>query len=111
VLESLALKYRSVLESLQQISGQQAEVIHIVGGGTQNTLLNQFTADVTGKPVVTGPVEATMLGNAAVQFIALGELNNIGEARQMIAEMGITQTYQPQQTEQWRDAYQRMQRR
>ncbi len=108
VLESLALKYRYVLETLQQISGQTIDVIHIVGGGTQNTLLNQFSADATGIPVVTGPTEATVFGNAAVQFIALGELSSIGEARQIIANMGVTQNYQPRQTPQWNDAYHRL---
>lgn len=108
VLESLALKYRGVLESLQQISGQAVETIHIVGGGTQNKLLNQCTADATGIPVVTGPTEATVFGNAAVQFIALGELASVAEARQMIAGMSITETYQPQHTSAWDAAYQRM---
>lgn len=108
VLESLALKYRYVLETLQQISGQTVDVIHIVGGGTQNTLLNQFSADATGIPVVTGPTEATVLGNAAVQFIALGELDSIQESRRIIANMGVTQFYQPRQTPQWNDAYLRL---
>jgi len=108
VLESLALKYRAVLEKLQRISGQTARTLHIVGGGAQNDLLNQFTADATGIPVVAGPVEATVLGNAAVQFIALGELASIAQARQIVAEMGIINTYEPQQTPQWNETYQRM---
>jgi sugar (pentulose or hexulose) kinase len=105
VLESLAVKCRSALEKLQRISGQSIDAIHIVGGGVKNTLLNQFIADVTGVPVVTGPVEATVLGNAAMQFIALGELENIAQARQVIADMGVTQTYQPQETARWRDVH------
>ncbi len=95
VLESLALKYRAILENLRYISGQPIGVIHIVGGGAQNQLLNQFTADATGIPVIAGPTEATVLGNAAVQLIALGELGSIADARQIIARMNVTQDYQP----------------
>jgi rhamnulokinase len=105
VLESLAVKCRTALENLQRISGQSIDAIHIVGGGVKNTLLNQFIADATGVPVVTGPVEATVFGNAAMQFIALGELENVAQARQVIADMGVTQTYQPQETARWRDVH------
>ncbi len=103
VLESLALKYRTVIERLQAISGQVVEVIHIVGGGTQNELLNQLTADATGKPVVTGPIEATVLGNAVVQLMAQGEIGSLREARQLLANMGLTKTYVPQNTDDWND--------
>lgn len=108
VLESLALKYQAVLESIQSISNRIIEVIHIVGGGTQNELLNQFTANATGKTVITGPIEATVLGNAAVQFIASGELENIEQARQLMAESGVTKTYQPENSERWQEAYQNL---
>ncbi len=107
VLESLALKYRAVIERLQAISGVHVEVIHIVGGGTQNTLLNQFTADAAGRTVIAGPVEATLLGNAALQLIALGELANVNQARAMLAEMGQTQTYTPQDQPAWTAAFER----
>ena len=109
VLESLALKYRAVLATLRQVSGQQVDALHIVGGGARNALLNQFTADATGLPVVAGPIEATVLGNAAVQLIALGELDSIAQARQIIAGLDNRGTYAPQPTSQWDDAYQRMQ--
>ena len=109
VLESLALKYRAVLETLQRISGQSVDVLHIVGGGSRNALLNQFTADATGLPVVAGPVEATVLGNAAVQLIALGSLASIAQARQIVAGMNASGRIEPRQTSQWNDAYQRMQ--
>lgn len=105
VLESLALKYRAVVDSIAEISGHSVEVIHIVGGGTQNDLLNQFTADATGRTVITGPIEATVLGNAAVQFIANGDLQDIAHARQIIANMGVTQTYTPSDVDRWNDAY------
>ncbi|MEM8860686.1 MAG: rhamnulokinase family protein [Chloroflexota bacterium] len=97
VLESLALKYRSVLNNLLALSGRSADVIHIVGGGTQNELLNQLTADATGIPVQTGPIEATVLGNALVQFITLGEIKNLDEGRKLIAESFPAKYYHPNQ--------------
>ncbi len=108
VLESLALKYRLTFDQMQQISGQDIKAIHIVGGGGQNELLNQFTADAAGIPVVAGPIEATVLGNAAVQLIALGELDNVSQARQIIADMGVTRTYQPVSSAWWDEAYQQL---
>jgi rhamnulokinase len=107
VLESLALAYREVLERLLAVSGRQANVIHIVGGGTQNELLNQMTANATGRPVIAGPIEATVIGNALVQLIALGELKDIAEARQLAAQVDILKRYEPQETSAWEDAYQR----
>ena len=110
VAQSLALKYRGVLDNLAAISGQPIDIIHIVGGGTQNELLNQFTADATGIPVVTGPTEATVLGNAAVQLIALGELESVADARAIIAEMDVTRRYQPGGGAWWDAAYEAMKR-
>ena len=72
ILESLACKYRVVLESLEAVTGRCFDEIHIVGGGSRNRLLNQFTADATGRRVVAGPVEATALGNVAMQMVATG---------------------------------------
>jgi len=86
VLESLALKYRDVLEKLLALSGKRADVIHIVGGGTQNRLLNQLTADATGIQVKTGPIEATVLGNALVQLITLGDIENLEQGRSIISQ-------------------------
>lgn len=108
VLESLALAYRGVLETLDQLSGQPVEVLHIVGGGSQNRLLCQMTANATGKQVLAGPVEATVIGNALVQLIALGELADIHQARQMVAQMSNLQEYLPQDREMWEDAYERV---
>jgi rhamnulokinase len=98
VLESLALRYRQVLHWLEDITGQRIEVIHIVGGGSRNTLLNQFTADACQRPVVAGPVEATALGNVLVQARACGEIGSLGEMREVIRESFSheMQTYQPQ---------------
>lgn len=105
VLESLALAYRQVLETVDTLAGRTSEIVHIVGGGSQNALLCQMTANATGLPVVAGPVEATVLGNALVQLIALGELRNIAEARALVATMGGLQRYEPQDIIGWSDAY------
>ena len=72
ILESLAFKYRVVLESLEELTGTRFDEIRIVGGGSRNRLLNQFTADATGRTVLAGPVEATALGNIAMQMLATG---------------------------------------
>lgn len=105
VLESLALTYRDVLEQVTAVASQPISVIHIVGGGTQNKLLNQMTADATGLPVVTGPIEATVIGNALVQLIALGEIADLGQARQIVAGLDELNRYQPENTAVWNDAY------
>lgn len=107
VLESLALAYREVLEQLQQVSGRSIEVIHILGGGSRNELLNQMTADATGLPVLAGPVEATVIGNALLQLITLGELDDLQQARQLVATMGELRRYEPQDKAAWDDAYHR----
>ncbi len=110
VLESLALAYRAVLESVTAVANRQVSVIHIVGGGTQNQLLNQLTANATGLPVVAGPIEATVMGNALVQLIALGEIGDINEARQVVAGMDELRRYEPNETAVWHEAYGRYQR-
>jgi len=105
-LESLALKYRAVLEMISQIRGP-IKKLHIVGGGTQNTLLCQFTANATNVPVIAGPVEATAIGNIMVQAIALGCLPSIAEGRKMIRQSFDLVEYQPQEQDAWDEAYQR----
>lgn len=110
ILESLALAYRDSLTQVSSVaSASSVSVIHIVGGGTQNKLLNQMTADATGLPVVTGPIEATVIGNALVQLISLGEITNITEARQIVAEMGDMERYEPNvaETAVWQAAYEK----
>jgi rhamnulokinase len=105
VLESLALEYRRVLDMLRQLTNRPIEVIHIVGGGTQNEMLSQMTANVTGLPVAAGPVEATVIGNALVQLIAAGELADIQEARRLVGQMGTMKRYAPHLDERWEAAY------
>lgn len=107
VLESLALAYRAVLHTIQTLADHRSEVIHLVGGGSQHRLLCQMTADATGLPVVAGPVEATVLGNALVQLLALGELADLAQARQLVATSSELDHYEPQQTALWDAAYER----
>ena len=106
-LESLALKYRSVLGMLESATGRKLEALHIVGGGTRNRLLNQFAANATGLPTITGPVEATAIGNILMQAIAVGQLASLAEARQVVRQSFAVETYQPTDREVWDAAYQR----
>ena len=106
-LESLALKYRMVLGWLEELSGEKTEVIHIVGGGTQNELLNQFTANACGRPVVTGPVEATALGNVLIQARASGDVATLSEIRSIVRASSEMKRYEPQQRGAWDQAYER----
>lgn len=104
-LEGIALKYRFVLERLEEMIGHQLEPIHIVGGGTQNRLLCQFTADTTNRQVVTGPIEATAIGNVMVQAIALGHINSLADARAIVANSFGMNTFEPCQRVGWDEAY------
>ena len=104
-LESLALKYRWVLEKLEELAGKEFSPIHIIGGGTKNRLLNQFTANATNRVVVTGPVEATAIGNVLMQAIGLGHLASLSEARAVVRASFEVQEYQPAQHDDWDEAY------
>lgn len=106
-LEALAYRYRWVLERLEELTGQRLDVIHVVGGGCQNTLLCQLTADACNRPVVAGPVEATAIGNVLVQMIGLGLIANLDEARAIVRESFETRTFTPQSPERWHEPYQR----
>lgn len=108
-LESLALKYRTVLGQLEELSGERVEVIHIVGGGTQNELLNQLTANATGRPVVTGPVEATALGNILIQARTAGAVGSLEEIRSVVRASSTVKQYEPQNVAAWDEAFQRFQ--
>ncbi len=104
-LESLALKYRMVMGWLEELSGVRIEVIHIVGGGTQNELLNQFTSNATGRQVLTGPIEATAFGNILVQARTAGAVGSLSQIRQVVRNSCSVQRYEPQQVPTWNDAY------
>ncbi|HEY6056587.1 MAG TPA: rhamnulokinase family protein [Candidatus Limnocylindrales bacterium] len=108
LLESLALRYATVVDELAAVSGHPLEAIHVVGGGANNDLLCQLTADATGRTVRAGPVEATALGNIAVQAIAAGELASVGEARQLIGRSFPSRAYEP--SGDWTEARDRFER-
>ena len=104
-LESLALTYRKTLEGLEDVLGRRIAVIHIVGGGTQNELLNQMTADACNRPVITGPVEATAIGNMLVTAIALGDLKDLAQGRELVRASFDVKRYEPRNTAAWDETY------
>jgi rhamnulokinase len=107
ILESLAFKYRLVLESLEELIGHRLEEIRIIGGGSKNRLLNQFTANATGRPVIAGPVEATALGNIAIQMLATGAVSSLAEARAVIDRSFPTDRFDPENVGEWNNHYAR----
>lgn len=94
-LDSLALEYRRTIDGLEDILGRSIDVLHIVGGGTQNKLLNQLAADATRKPVLAGPIEATAIGNVLVQAIAVGAIDSLATGRQIVAASFPLDRYEP----------------
>ncbi|MEM9414027.1 MAG: rhamnulokinase family protein [Planctomycetota bacterium] len=106
-LESLALTYRQTLEQLEVVLGTRYDVLHVVGGGGKNELLNQMTADAIGRPVVVGPYEATAAGNVLVQAMGAGDVADLAAARQVIADSFEPVTVEPGDTAAWDAAYER----
>lgn len=106
-LESLALKYRWVLERLEELLGRRLDTIHIVGGGCQNTLLCQFTADACKRTVIAGPVEATAIGNVLVQAMGLGLVGSLAEARDLVRRSFDCAVFEPRRPQDWDGAYER----
>jgi len=107
ILESLALRYREVLDSLESLAGRRLDVIHIVGGGSRNQVLNQFVADATGRTVIAGPTEATASGNILVQAMASGAIRDLAEARAVVRNSFPLQTIEPHAQQDWSAAYER----
>ncbi|MEG0720347.1 MAG: rhamnulokinase family protein [Lachnospiraceae bacterium] len=105
--ESLALKYRYVMEEIVDCTKKNYETIYMVGGGTQSRLLCQFTANACGRTVSAGPVEATVLGNVALQLLASGEIGSLKEAREIIGNSQKILRYEPEDRTLWENAYQR----
>jgi rhamnulokinase len=105
ILESLALCYRHWLRKLEEVLGRRFRVLHIVGGGSLNTLLCQFTADATGLPVLAGPMEATVAGNLLVQAVARGRLESSESIRQVVRRSTQIVEYRPGGTAMWDDRY------
>jgi rhamnulokinase len=104
VLESLVLEYRWVAEQIDRLMGKHYPVMHIIGGGTKNRLLNQLTADATGRSVKSGPVEATAIGNILVQAMAMGDITSLDEARAIVRDSFEVETYYPSNTAAWEEA-------
>ena len=109
-LESLALRYRMVLNWIQDLTGSNIDTIHIVGGGTQNRLLCQMAADACHCRVVAGPVEATAIGNVMMQVLASGEVSSIEQAREVVRNSFAVEEFTPVQTQRWDDAYVRFEK-
>ncbi|HWR51429.1 MAG TPA: rhamnulokinase family protein [Bryobacteraceae bacterium] len=107
ILEGLALRYRQVLEGLESLTGTSLGVIHIVGGGSKNRVLNQFVADATNRTVIAGPAEATAAGNILVQAIGAGALSGLEDARALVRKSFELETYLPGQRSGWDAAYAR----
>ncbi|MGQ9628001.1 MAG: rhamnulokinase [Anaerolineae bacterium] len=107
ILESLALRYRWTLERLEELLGRRLNKIHIVGGGSQNRLLCQFTASSCGREVLTGPVEATAIGNVIMQALGQGHLASLGEARELVRRSFDVLSYEPVEGARWDEAYER----
>jgi rhamnulokinase len=108
VLEGIALKYRWVLERAEEILRRRLDPLHIVGGGTKNRLLSQFTADAIGRQVICGPIEATATGNIVVQAMALGHFASLEQGREVVRKSFEVSTYEPANRAGWDDAYGRL---
>jgi rhamnulokinase len=105
ILESLALRYRASLEQAEKLTDTTFEGLHMVGGGIQNELLCQFTANAIGRPVWAGPIEASAIGNMLVQFTAIDHLADMEEARELVRRSFPVLTYEPREREVWEEAY------
>ncbi len=106
IFESLALKYRFVMETIEQLTQKKINKLHIIGGGSQNELLCQFAANATGAEVIAGPVEATAIGNIVMQAKTLGHFKSLKEMRQVIGESFSVKSFNPEDQIQWEKAYQ-----
>lgn len=105
ILESIGLTYRRALEELEKLQGRRINVLHIIGGGSQNELLCQFASNATGRTVTAGPVEATAIGNIMVQGIASGVVSSVKSARAMVKNSFRIKTYEPKDADVWGNAY------
>jgi sugar (pentulose or hexulose) kinase len=108
ILESLVIKYRSVMEAIEDATGNTIETLHIVGGGIQNELLCQFTANALGKKVITGPIEATASGNVLMQARATGQIKSLEQAREIARNSFNLKEYQPQDVSLWDKQYEKV---
>jgi rhamnulokinase len=104
VLDSLALRYASVVETLEALTGRPVPGIHVVGGGARNDYLNQATADATGRPVLAGPAEATAAGNLMVQAVSAGDVPSLADGRRGLARSARLRRYEPARSDAWKEA-------
>lgn len=107
VLESLSLLYGRLMDDLEDASGGKLHTLHVVGGGSKNALLNQMTADATGRVVIAGPVEATAIGNLLLQALTLGHVASHGELREIVRRSFPVEKYHPRPVEGWKRAKER----
>ncbi len=107
ILESIAMRYRNTLDKLRRISPHKIETLHIIGGGSRNTLLNQWTADACNIEVVAGPAEATSIGNIMMQSIANGDAKDVESMRKIIRNTIDLKIFKPQNRKAWNEAYER----
>lgn len=107
IYESLALRYRAVLEGIEKCTGKNYDSLNVVGGGTKDTLLCKMTADACNITVYAGPIEATVMGNVAVQLISGGDIADVVEARRIIANSEQLKCYSPENTAAWDEAYEK----
>jgi rhamnulokinase len=107
ILESLSLMYGEMIATLEQLTGRTIRRLHIVGGGSQSKLLNQFAASATGRTVLAGPVEATAIGNLLIQAIALGDIDSLAALRGVVRNSFSIETYEPQHSDLWQAASRR----
>lgn len=105
IYESLAMKYRLTFEKLRECTECDYPVIHVIGGGTKDGLLCQMTANSCDRTVKAGPIEATVMGNVAVQLMSDGSVKNIGQARKIVADSSELKTFEPKDTDKWAGAY------
>lgn len=105
IYESLAMKYRLTFEKLRECTERDYPVVHVIGGGTKDGLLCQMTANSCDRTVKAGPIEATVMGNVAVQLMSNGSVKNIGQARKIVAESSELKTFEPKDTDKWAEAY------
>ena len=107
IYESLAMKYRQTLDNLEACTGKSYPAIHVIGGGTKDTLLCQMTASSCARNVIAGPIEATVLGNIAVQLLSCGAIESIEQARKIVKASENTVEYSPVDADAWAEAYER----
>jgi rhamnulokinase len=107
IYESLALRYRQVLDNLRKLSDHPIEVLHVIGGGSRNHMLNQWTANAIGLPVIAGPSEATAIGNIMLQALALGAADSVPAMRQIIRKSIKMQGYLSENEKDWNKTYEK----